>query len=72
MVDEYQKVAAIVCNDMKVLGALTERQDVDEDFLRKSILMMVEKMEEAINNPRIRDMRYSAMCALALVVRDKE
>lgn len=72
MDNEYQKVAAIVCSDMNLLGALAKREDLDGEFLRQSILMMVDKMEDAINNPKSRDMRYSAMCSLALVIRDQE
>lgn len=67
MADEFKQVAAIVCMDLKMLMRVSENESHDADFLRGMINMTYEKMLDAQNDPKKREMRYNAMCGIASI-----
>lgn len=72
MADEYKQVAAIVCSDLKMLSIVAENKSYDADFLRGMIKMTKDKMDAVQNDPKMREMRYNAMCGIASILRAED
>ncbi len=57
-IDEYQKVAALVCMDIDiVLKTAEQNNDMALDLLR----MLKEKKDNVVNDKKCRDSRYNAV-----------
>jgi len=60
-IDEYQKVASLVCMDIDtVLQAAERKPDMALDLLR----MLKDKKDAVVNDKQCRDMRYGATCTI--------
>jgi hypothetical protein len=61
MVDEYQKVAALLCLDIDTVMVTAERHP---DMALGLLKMLKERKDNMVNDPVIRDVRYSACCTV--------
>lgn len=61
MVDEYQKIAALLCLDIDTITTTAER---NPDMALGLLQMLKERKDDMVNDPKIRDIRYSACCTI--------